>query len=287
MITIDSVAAMQQWSQARRQAGQRIAFVPTMGYLHQGHVSLLNAARKAADVLVLSIFVNPTQFGAGEDFETYPKDMSKDIQLAAEAGVDVVFAPSATQMYPRGYSSWVEVAGLTEVLCGASRPGHFRGVTTVVSKLFNIVAPTVAYFGNKDFQQLAVIRRMVIDLNLPVDIVGRPIIREADGLAMSSRNSYLAKEERRQALCLFQAIEQARRLANSGELRVTEILRQLRLSIESNPLAKIDYVKICHQYSLQEQTQVDEDSVLLLAVFIGRTRLIDNAFVLDRALTTE
>lgn len=287
MITIDSVAAMQQWSQARRQAGQRIAFVPTMGYLHQGHVSLLNAARKAADVLVLSIFVNPTQFGAGEDFETYPKDMSKDIQLAAEAGVDVVFAPSATQMYPRGYSSWVEVAGLTEVLCGASRPGHFRGVTTVVSKLFNIVAPTVAYFGNKDFQQLAVIRRMVIDLNLPVDIVGRPIIREADGLAMSSRNSYLAKEERRQALCLFQAIEQARRLANSGELRVTEILRQLRLSIESNPLAKIDYVKICHQYSLQEQTQVDEDSVLLLAVFIGRTRLIDNAFMLDRALTTE
>jgi pantoate--beta-alanine ligase len=285
MLTIDTVAAMQQWSQARREAGQSIAFVPTMGYLHQGHVSLLNAARKAADVLVLSIFVNPTQFGAGEDFETYPKDMSSDLQLAEEAGVDVVFAPSAAQMYPRGYNSWVDVAGLTQVLCGASRPGHFRGVTTVVTKLFNIISPTVAYFGNKDFQQLAVIRRMVIDLNLAVDIVGLPIVREADGLAMSSRNSYLAHEERHQALCLSKAIEQARRLASSGELRVTEILHQLRIFIESNPLAKIDYVKICHQYSLQEQMQVDEDSVLLLAVFIGRTRLIDNAFVLDSAAT--
>lgn len=286
MKLIDSVATMQQWSLAHKAAGKTIAFVPTMGYLHPGHVSLLEAARKTADLLVLSIFVNPTQFGAGEDFETYPKDMSSDMQRAEEAGVDVVFAPSAAQMYPKGYNSWVDVAGLTEVLCGASRPGHFRGVTTVVSKLFNIVAPAVAYFGNKDFQQLAVIRRMVIDLNLPVDIVGLPIIREADGLAMSSRNSYLAKEERQQALCLSKAIAQARRLASSGELRVAEILHQLRISMESNPLAKIDYLKICHQDSLQEQTQVDENSVLLLAVFIGRTRLIDNAFLLSSSAKT-
>jgi len=184
-------------------------------------------------------------------------------------------------MYPQGYNSWVEVAGITEVLCGASRPGHFRGVTTVVNKLFNIIAPRVAFFGNKDFQQLAVIRRMVKDLNLPVDIVGLPIVREADGLAMSSRNSYLAQEERQQALCLSQAIAQAQQLAKNGELLVTEILHRLRMSIESHLLVKIDYLKICHQDSLQEQMLVDENSVLLLAVFIGRTRLIDNAFVLE------
>ncbi|NCO50502.1 MAG: pantoate--beta-alanine ligase [Deltaproteobacteria bacterium] len=281
MLILDSVAAMQQWSQARRQAGQDIAFVPTMGFLHQGHVSLLDAARKAADLLVLSIFVNPTQFGAGEDFDTYPQDLAKDTHLAKKAGVDVVFVPPAAQMYPQGYNSWVEVAGITEVLCGASRPGHFRGVTTVVNKLFNIIAPRVAFFGNKDFQQLAVIRRMVKDLNLPVDIVGLPIVREADGLAMSSRNSYLAQEERQQALCLSQAIAQAQQLAKNGELRVTEILHRLRMSIESHLLVKIDYLKICHQDSLQEQMLVDENSVLLLAVFIGRTRLIDNAFVLE------
>ena len=281
MLILDSVAAMQQWSQARRQAGQDIAFVPTMGFLHQGHVSLLDAARKAADLLVLSIFVNPTQFGAGEDFDTYPQDLAKDTHLAKKAGVDVVFVPPAAQMYPQGYNSWVEVAGITEVLCGASRPGHFRGVTTVVNKLFNIIAPRVAFFGNKDFQQLAVIRRMVKDLNLPVDIVGLPIVREADGLAMSSRNSYLAQEERQQALCLSQAIVQAQQLAKNGELRVTEILHRLRMSIESHLLVKIDYLKICHQDSLQEQMLVDENSVLLLAVFIGRTRLIDNAFVME------
>jgi len=252
-----------------------------MGFLHQGHVSLLDAARKAADLLVLSIFVNPTQFGAGEDFDTYPQDLAKDTHLAKKAGVDVVFVPPAAQMYPQGYNSWVEVAGITEVLCGASRPGHFRGVTTVVNKLFNIIAPRVAFFGNKDFQQLAVIRRMVKDLNLPVDIVGLPIVREADGLAMSSRNSYLAQEERQQALCLSQAIAQAQQLAKNGELRVTEILHRLRMSIESHLLVKIDYLKICHQDSLQEQMLVDENSVLLLAVFIGRTRLIDNAFVME------
>lgn len=283
MITIDSVAAMQQWSQSQQAAGKTVAFVPTMGYLHQGHVSLLHAASKAADLLVLSIFVNPTQFGVGEDFATYPKDLDKDSQLAEQAGVDVVFVPSAAQMYPQGFNSWVEVGGITQVLCGASRPGHFRGVTTVVNKLFSIVAPRVAYFGNKDFQQLAVIRRMVIDLNLPVKIVGCPIIREADGLAMSSRNSYLSTEERRQALCLSQAIAQAQQLVKTGEFQVPEILGQLRVFIESNPRAKIDYLKICHQSSLQEQLQVDVDSVLLLAVFVGQTRLIDNAFLLESA----
>ncbi len=191
-LTITSVAEMQQWSRLQKAAGRRIAFVPTMGFLHQGHLSLLEEGRKNADLLVLSIFVNPTQFGVGEDYEDYPRDLEADTALAEQAGVDVIFAPQPSQMYPGGYASRVDVAGITDLLCGASRPGHFGGVTTVVSKLFNIVLPDIAYFGNKDFQQLAIIRRMVIDLNMPLEIVGIPIVREADGLAMSSRNSYLS-----------------------------------------------------------------------------------------------
>lgn len=281
METITSVSRMQQWSLRHKTAGETIALVPTMGFLHQGHISLLEEGRRRGALLVLSIFVNPAQFGAGEDYTDYPRDLTADAALAEAAGVDVLFAPETTQMYPRDYASWVDLEGITEVLCGASRPGHFRGVTTVVTKLFNIVQPTVACFGAKDFQQLAVIRRMVADLNMPLEIVGCPIIREADGLAMSSRNSYLADAQRRQALCLSQALQQARQLVAEGARETAGLLATLRQEIENQPDARIDYLKICHQTSLQEQKQIDKDSVLLLAVFIGKTRLIDNGFLFN------
>jgi len=280
MITIESISEMQQWSLQQKAAGRTIAFVPTMGFLHEGHFSLLVEGRKRSDLLVLSIFVNPAQFGVGEDLDTYPRDLVADTRLAVKAGVDVLFIPSTTQMYPRGYASWVDVEGITEVLCGASRPGHFRGVTTVVNKLFNLVQPDLALFGNKDFQQLAVIRRMALDLNLPIQIVGMPIVREPDGLALSSRNSYLSPDERRQALTLSTAISVARQAVTDGLRDSAEILTRARARIEMNPAARIDYLQICHQFSLQDQTQIDADSVLLLAVFIGKTRLIDNSFLL-------
>lgn len=279
MKIITTVAEMQQSVQAARDAGQRIAFVPTMGYLHQGHLSLLAEGRKRGDLLVLSIFVNPTQFGPGEDFAAYPRDLGSDAKLAEEVGVDILFAPTAAEMYPDGYVTYVDVAGITETLCGTSRPGHFRGVCTVVNKLFNIVQPQVALFGNKDFQQLAVIRRMTAALNMPVEIVGMPIFREADGLAMSSRNVYLTAEQRQQALILSQAIAEARRMVQAGQADVAFILQKLEEMILTKSSARIDYVKICHQLTLVEQQRVDENSVLLLAVYFGKTRLIDNGYL--------
>lgn len=271
---------MQQRALAAKRAGQRIAFVPTMGYLHDGHLSLLQEGRKRGDLLVLSIFVNPTQFGANEDLSTYPRALESDCELARAAGTDLVFTPSAAAIYPAEASTWVNVEGLTEVLCGASRPGHFRGVTTVVAKLFNLVQPDVALFGCKDFQQLAVIRRMVRDLDMPVEIVGMPIVREADGLALSSRNVYLTTEERQQALVLSQAIATAQQMAGAGIRNAGEIVAALQAMIATQPPARIDYLQICHQDTLQEQAAIDSDSVLLLAVFIGKTRLIDNSFLL-------
>jgi pantoate--beta-alanine ligase len=280
MDIINSVAVMQQRVLRARAEGRTISFVPTMGFLHQGHLSLLEAGRSRGDLLVLSIFVNPTQFGQGEDFEDYPRDLQRDADLARNAGVDIIFAPTASDMYPRGYATYVDVEGITDVLCGASRPGHFRGVTTVVSKLFSIVQPHVALFGNKDFQQLAVIRRMTLDLNLPVEIVGLPIFRESDGLAMSSRNVYLTDVQRQQALSLSRSINEARQLAAVGMFDSREIIAAVTGQIKAQPEARIDYVKICHQLTLEEQSRVDADSVLLLAVFFGKTRLIDNSFLL-------
>lgn len=271
---------MQQRALAAKRAGQRIAFVPTMGYLHDGHLSLLQEGRKRGDLLVLSIFVNPTQFGANEDLSTYPRALESDCELARAAGTDLVFAPSTAAIYPPDASTWVNVEGLTDVLCGASRPGHFRGVTTVVAKLFNLVQPDVALFGCKDFQQLAVIRRMVRDLDIPVEIVGMPIVREADGLALSSRNVYLTPDERQQALVLSRAITTARQMAGAGVRDAGEIVATLRALIAVQPAARIDYLQICHQDTLQEQVAIDSDSVLLLAVLIGKTRLIDNSFLL-------
>ena len=280
MQTINSVAEMQQTVLAARAAGQRIAFVPTMGFLHQGHLSLLEEGRKRGDLLVLSIFVNPAQFGQGEDFEDYPRDLQRDSELAESVDVDLIFAPSAAEMYPKGYLTYVDVEGITTTLCGASRPGHFRGVSTVVNKLFNIVQPHVALFGNKDFQQLAVIRQMTVDLNMPVEIVGMPIFREADGLAMSSRNVYLSAEQRQQALVLSQAIAEAQRMVIAGQTDVAKIIQNLKAMIAEKQAARIDYIKICHQLSLADQVNADEDSVLLLAVFFGKTRLIDNSYLI-------
>lgn len=279
MDIIQTLNEMQERVVAARTAGQTIAFVPTMGFLHQGHLSLLEEGRKRGDLLILSIFVNPTQFGQGEDFDDYPRDLQQDSEIARQAGVDIIFAPTTTEMYPSGYATYVDVEGITETLCGSSRPGHFRGVCTVVSKLFNIVQPQVAIFGNKDFQQQAVIRRMVADLNMPVEIVGMPIFREADGLAMSSRNVYLNPDQRQQALVLSQCISQAQQCVAQGEVASAEIVSQLQTMIEKHPAARIDYVQICHQLTMENQATVDADAVLLLAVYIGDTRLIDNAFL--------
>jgi pantoate--beta-alanine ligase len=281
MEIITDVNLMQQRCLVAREEGRRIAFVPTMGYLHAGHRSLLEEGRKRGDLLVLSIFVNPTQFGQGEDFESYPRDLSSDSALAEGAGVDLIFAPEAQQMYPRGYATYVDVEGLTDTLCGRSRPGHFRGVTTVVTKLFTIVQPHLALFGCKDFQQLAVIRRMTADLNLPVEIIGMPIVREADGLAMSSRNVYLSPQERSQALALVGALRLAGKLARGGENSAATIIAAVSERIVCEPDARIDYIHICQKDTLEDQPLVGRDSVLLLAVKFGKTRLIDNAYLFE------
>ncbi|PLX84785.1 MAG: pantoate--beta-alanine ligase [Desulfuromonas sp.] len=280
MDIINSVEEMQQRALTARGNGQKIAFVPTMGYLHQGHLSLLEEGRRRGVLLVLSIFVNPTQFGQGEDFDDYPRDLRKDCALAEEVGVDLVFAPDAKQMYPSGYATYVDVERLTESLCGASRPGHFRGVTTVVNKLFNIVQPHVALFGCKDFQQLAVIRQMVTDLNMPVDVIGMPIVREEDGLAMSSRNVYLSAAQRLQALTLSAILGESAHRATAGERDPQVLIEAARQRIAELADARIDYIQICHQDSLEDMTQIDDNAVMLLAVYIGDTRLIDNGYLL-------
>jgi pantoate--beta-alanine ligase len=247
-----------------------------MGFLHQGHLSLMHEGRRRGDLLVVSIFVNPTQFGAGEDYESYPRDMERDQDLARQAGVDIIFAPTAREMYPAHYQTYVNVEEVTRHLCGASRPTHFRGVTTVVCKLFTIVKPHTAIFGEKDFQQLVVIKRMVTDLNLEVDIVGMPTYREADGLAMSSRNSYLTPPERTAALCISRALKEAAARFGKGERRAAAIVQAARDIIAAEPLADIDYITLCDKEELKGLSQVDREVVLAVAVKIGRARLIDN-----------
>ena len=276
MQIIETVDQMMKYSRDARAAGRTIAMVPTMGYLHAGHASLMHEGRKRADLLITSIFVNPTQFGAGEDFDSYPRDLQRDTEIAVSAGVDVIFAPKASDMYPRGYETYINVENITDHLCGASRPGHFRGVTTVVAKLFNICKPHCALFGKKDYQQLAVIRRMVTDLNLDVDVIGMPIVREADGLAMSSRNAYLSPEERLSALCLSRGLRAARAAFNSGE-RLAHTIRAAALSeISAEPSACVDYVEVRNGTTLEKDEKVSSSSLVALAVRIGKTRLIDN-----------
>lgn len=279
MKLIESVQEMQHIAIKTRGEGKSIALVPTMGFLHAGHASLMHEGRKRSDLMIASIFVNPTQFGAGEDFNNYPRDLERDMAIADAAGVDMIFAPKASDMYPAGYQTWVDVDQLTLPLCGASRPGHFRGVTTVVCKLFTIVQPTVALFGKKDFQQLAVIRRMTADLNLPVEIVGMPIVREEDGLAMSSRNAYLSPENRIKALCLSRAIRAAKAAYDGGERDVVILDIVAREQIAAADGALIDYLEFRHSASLELQQQADDGTLLALAVKIGTTRLIDNCIL--------
>lgn len=277
MEIITTVNQMQEWSRDQKRAGRSIGLVPTMGYLHDGHLSLVKKARAECDVVVVSIFVNPLQFGVTEDYGDYPRDLSRDAGLLEREGVDVAFAPSVEEMYPRGYSTVVEVQGdITARLCGASRPGHFRGVTTVVSKLFNICLPDVVYFGQKDAQQAIVIEKMVRELNFPLRIARGPIVRESDGLAMSSRNVYLSKEERESALVLFQALELARRLIEEGETDAVRVKQEMADLINSKPYTQIDYVEICDGEDLSDLSEIRGKVLIALAVRVGKTRLIDN-----------
>ena len=273
---IKTIKDMREESLALREGGGVIVFVPTMGFLHDGHRALLKVGRRLGSTLVMSIFVNPTQFGPREDLSSYPKDLDRDLKMADEEGVDIVFTPSASEMYPEGFCSHVEVSGLSDVLCGESRPGHFRGVATVVLKLFNIVMPHRALFGRKDFQQLRVIERMVKDLDIPVEIAGVETIREKDGLAMSSRNSYLGKEERVAALCVHRAMEEARRMVANGEAQSSIVTEKVKKIIEEEPLAVVDYIKVCRADNLEDAPVIDDCSMLFLAVKVGRARLIDN-----------
>ena len=279
MQTISSITAMQAFARRARAEGKTIALVPTMGFFHQGHVSLMQEGRRRGDYLVISIFVNPTQFGAGEDFEAYPRDMERDQKLAQEAGVDVIFAPQAAEMYPPGYQTYVNVEGVTRNLCGISRPTHFRGVTTVVCKLFCIVQPDCAIFGEKDFQQLVAIRQMVSDLNFDLEIVGMPIYREEDGLAMSSRNRYLTPDERKAALCIINSLKGAQALFDAGEREGEKIAGEVKNGIEAEPLSRIDYIKICDARDLKDIEQITQRAVLAVAVNVGKARLIDNVIL--------
>lgn len=254
-----------------------VGLVPTMGFLHEGHLSLIRRASKENDLVVVSIFVNPTQFGPNEDFETYPRDIEQDTKLAYEAGTDIIFNPSASEIYPEGSSTWVNVEGeITSVLCGASRPTHFQGVTTVVNILFNIVKPNKAYFGQKDAQQAAVLTKMVRDLHIDLELVVCPIVREADGLALSSRNTYLSSEERKQALILNQSLVKANEAYQEGERDKEQLIQLVTNRITSKPLAKIDYVSIYAYPSLQEIEKIDGSAIIAVAVHFGKTRLIDN-----------
>lgn len=257
----------------------KVGLVPTMGYLHEGHLSLIKKAVSENDRVVVSIFVNPTQFGPNEDYETYPRDIDKDSALCESAGADIIFHPEASEMYPKGACTYVNMTGLTDALCGKSRPTHFQGVCTVVSKLFNITTPDNAYFGQKDAQQLAVIKRMVKDLNFDINITGCPIVREEDGLAKSSRNTYLNKEERKAALVLHRAITCGQSLVNDGERNASVVINRMKDIINAEPLAKTDYVEIADMNTMESVSVIKGEILCAIAVYIGKTRLIDNFIV--------
>lgn len=275
--TIDAVRAQVK---AWKKEGLTVGFVPTMGYLHEGHKSLITRAVAENDRVVVSIFVNPIQFGPKEDLSTYPRDLAADTVLCEDAGAALIFAPEVSEMYAHDFTTFVDTSGVSQELCGKSRPIHFRGVCTVVNKFFNIVTPDCAYFGEKDAQQLAVIRRMVRDLSMDVKIVGCPIIREEDGLAKSSRNTYLSAEERKAALVLSKAIFAGKEMVEAGEKDGEKVLQTMRDIIETEPLAKIDYVEMVKWDTIEVQREIDGPVLVAIAVFIGKTRLIDN-FITD------
>lgn len=278
MEIINRIPRMRSVSRKLRRDGRKIGFVPTMGALHEGHLSLVRRARAMSDIVVVSIFINPIQFGRGEDFDQYPRDLARDAEMVSTRGVDYLFAPNIDEVYPEDFSSFVVVEELSDKLCGITRPGHFRGVTTVVMKLFNIIQPDFAFFGQKDAQQATIIKRMARDLCLDTEVVICPIVREPDGLAMSSRNAYLSADERKAATVLYRALQEARALYESGEREANKIIGAMRQMIEAEPLARIDYVAIVDNETLEPISTIGEDQQALipLAVYLGRTRLIDN-----------
>jgi pantoate--beta-alanine ligase len=283
MEVIESISKMKTLAKEWKRQGLSIGFVPTMGYLHEGHLALVRRAKEISDRVVVSIFVNPIQFAPGEDYQRYPRDLERDKALLEKEGVDVLFSPKAQEMYPPGFQTYVEVKELSSGLCGRYREGHFLGVATVVLKLFNIVQPDIAVFGEKDYQQLKVIQRMVQDLNLDVKIISHPTVREEDGLAMSSRNTYLSPEERKSAIALYKALNLAEELINQGERRVATLKEKLKEFIESYPYTKVQYIEFVHPETLKEVERVDEPTLLALAVFVGKARLIDNKIIIPKS----
>lgn len=270
------LSSINSFKEARHKVGGTVGFVPTMGYLHEGHLALMRQAKAENQIAVASIFVNPTQFGPKEDFAQYPRDPERDLALLERERVDLVFMPSSGEVYPQGSCTWVDVERVTEGLEGATRPGHFRGVATVVAKLLNIVEPTRAYFGQKDAQQVVVVKKMVADLNMNVEIVVVPTQREPDGLAMSSRNVYLNDSERQAALVLWKSLNLAQEVWSKGERRAENIRQQMLGLIQKEPLARIDYVSIADPERLEELAEIDQTALVSLAVYVGKTRLIDN-----------
>lgn len=280
MRIISSISEMRTQVLQYKRDGLTIGFVPTMGYFHAGHIALMKRAKDITDRVVVSLFINPTQFGPNEDLSIYPRNMERDTQMAEETGVDILFTPNANEMYPKDFCTWVNVEGLSEYLCGKSRPGHFRGVATIVAKLFAIVQPDKAVFGQKDFQQLAIIKRMVRDLNMPVEIIAHETVREPDGLAMSSRNTYLSQNERILATCLYHALNVAKNTLKNPNTTLASLQTAILNAIPADPLIKIDYVFIGDSHSLQpyseEEFQKTKEVLVAIAVWVGKTRLIDN-----------
>ena len=287
MKIIDSISRMSTLVRILKKEGKSIGFVPTMGYLHEGHLSLVKTARKHNDIVVMSIFVNPLQFGPAEDLDKYPRDFKHDEELARSAGADVIFCPLAKDMYPAGYSTYVNVEALTDNLCGSSRPGHFRGVTTVVTKLFGIVKPDMAYFGQKDAQQAIIIKKVVEDLNMGIEVKILPTVREMDGLAMSSRNSYLTGTDRKDATILYQSLEKAEELIKLGERESKKIIKMVQAMIEAKPAAKVEYIAIVDTRELKNVNTISGEVLIALAISIGKTRLIDNVIVKGTGVTTK
>lgn len=276
MKVVGTIKEVRELDKNWKKDGETVGFVPTMGYLHEGHGSLITKAREDNDKVVVSIFVNPMQFGPTEDLDSYPRDLEKDSRFCESLGVDLIFHPEPEEMYHEDFSSYVDMSVLTEELCGLSRPVHFRGVCTVVNKLFNIVQPDNAYFGEKDAQQLAIIKHMVQDLNMDVNVVGCPIVREEDGLAKSSRNTYLSAEERKAALILSKTVALGKKLVAEGETDADVLVAKMKANIETEPLAKIDYVKAVNGLTMQQQKEIKAPMLVAMAVYIGKTRLIDN-----------
>ncbi len=279
MKVVKKVTEMKELSKLWKKEGYKVSFVPTMGFLHEAHLALVRKARELGDKTVVSIFVNPLQFGPKEDFREYPRDLERDLSLLEKEKVDVVFVPSEDEMYPPDYQTYVEVTKLTTGLCGAFRPGHFKGVTTVVLKLFNIVNPDIAVFGEKDYQQLQVIRQMVKDLNMDVEVVAHPTVREEDGLAMSSRNIYLSPDERKSAIALYKALLLAKKLVKEGEKNPQKIKEEMEKFIHGFPFTKVQYIEFVDPQSLEPVKVIDKPVLCALAVFVGKARLIDNMLI--------